>query len=89
MSEQFFNDQILVTGASSLLGQAVCKVLNKRSIQYIVTSRRKEDLSDKTIYMDLESGKGIKEAIFFSLNLWQLMPVIMKKLISLLPPYHS
>ncbi|MEP6627035.1 MAG: SDR family oxidoreductase [Ginsengibacter sp.] len=63
MSQQILGEQILITGASGLLGQAICKTLDRRSIHYIKTSRRKNDISEKTIYMDLSSGEGIREAI--------------------------
>lgn len=63
MSKLILNDQLLVTGASGLLGAAVCKALDSRSIKYLTTSHRKENLSEKIIYMNLESGEGIKEAI--------------------------
>jgi uncharacterized protein YbjT (DUF2867 family) len=63
MNDPFLNNPILVTGASGLLGKAVCEILDRKKFSYVKSTHRKEAVSGHTVYMDLKSGDGIKEAI--------------------------
>lgn len=52
---------ILITGATGLLGKAVCSVLLKRGIQYTVATHRKP-IENEMVYLDLASMEGMDSA---------------------------
>ena len=53
---------ILITGGTGLLGQAVCSLFQQRNILY-TTSTHRQALKNNMVIMNLETGEGIKEAV--------------------------
>jgi uncharacterized protein YbjT (DUF2867 family) len=57
--------EILVTGASGMLGRHLCRVLHEHDISFRAASRNKPRLDFEIDYikMDLDTGKGLEDAL--------------------------
>jgi uncharacterized protein YbjT (DUF2867 family) len=54
---------ILVTGGSGYLGQEVCNLLININADFITSTHQRGSLTDQQVFVDLETGDGIKDAI--------------------------
>jgi uncharacterized protein YbjT (DUF2867 family) len=63
MEIQQQQSEILVTGSTGCLGRAVCKGLQKQGLDYSIATRRKDDGNHPSLYLNLDNGYGIREAV--------------------------
>lgn len=55
--------EILVTGGTGFLGNAVCDLFDQHNISYTIATHRRVCMKDNRIFMDLASGEGIEDAV--------------------------